>query len=208
MPALHRPVPRRAPWRSTSMRSAAATAPGSRRSSSTSSLRASSGDSACVLLAPSVMAEARGGNPGAGFVVGCAVSSSGLLGLQLALQEGRLFVLEANPRASRTVPFVSKALRLPLVDHACRLLLGEHSGASACPERAEPRAFARRPSSPSPSGSDRSETRARDALDRGGDGGRGFRGVGPHAARGGLCGQLMAPAENWSTSARAAPAGG
>ena len=49
----------------------------------------------------------------------------GLLNLQLALADGELYVLEANPRASRTVPFVAKATGLPLVDHACRLLLGE-----------------------------------------------------------------------------------
>ena len=37
----------------------------------------------------------------------------------------RALVLEANPRASRTVPFVAKATGMPLVEHACRLLLGE-----------------------------------------------------------------------------------
>ncbi|HEX5801214.1 MAG TPA: hypothetical protein VFY02_13965, partial [Gaiellaceae bacterium] len=57
---------------------------------------------------------------------------------------GELHVLEANPRASRTVPFVAKALGLPLVDHACRLLLGEPLAALDLPERAEPaRAWAK-----------------------------------------------------------------
>jgi carbamoyl-phosphate synthase large subunit len=52
--------------------------------------------------------------------------------------------LEANPRASRTVPFVSKATSIPLVEHACRLLLGESLGALGLPPRAEPtRAWAK-----------------------------------------------------------------
>jgi carbamoyl-phosphate synthase large subunit len=53
-------------------------------------------------------------------------------------------VLEANPRASRTVPFVAKAIGIPLVDHACRLLLGEPLEALGLLERAVPaRAFAK-----------------------------------------------------------------
>jgi len=47
-----------------------------------------------------------------------------LLNLQLAWHRGELYVLEANPRASRTVPFLAKATGIALVDHACRLLLG------------------------------------------------------------------------------------
>ncbi len=53
-------------------------------------------------------------------------------------------MLEANPRASRTVPFVEKATGVPLVEHACRLLLGEPLGALGLPERVEPaRAWAK-----------------------------------------------------------------
>ena len=48
----------------------------------------------------------------------------GLLNVQYAVREGRVFVIEANPRASRTVPFVSKATGVPLVPHALRLMLG------------------------------------------------------------------------------------
>ena len=43
------------------------------------------------------------------------LGARGLLNLQLVLHEGELHVLEANPRASRTVPFVAKATRVPLV---------------------------------------------------------------------------------------------
>ncbi|HEV8572640.1 MAG TPA: carbamoyl-phosphate synthase large subunit [Actinomycetota bacterium] len=49
----------------------------------------------------------------------------GLLNVQLALKEERLWVLEANPRASRTVPFVSKATGVPLAKAAARVLVGE-----------------------------------------------------------------------------------
>jgi carbamoyl-phosphate synthase large subunit len=48
----------------------------------------------------------------------------GLVNVQLAVQGGRLYVLEANPRASRTVPFASKAIGVNLVDLACRLAAG------------------------------------------------------------------------------------
>lgn len=61
----------------------------------------------------------------------------GLINLQIALAGGGLFVLEANPRASRTVPFVAKAAVLPLVEHACRLLLGQRLEDLRLPERAE-----------------------------------------------------------------------
>jgi len=83
-----------------------------------------SGDSSCVL--PPV------GLPD-GVLADCADTVTrlapalgvvGLINVQLALQDGRLYVLEANPRASRTVPFVSKALDVNLVAAACRLAAG------------------------------------------------------------------------------------
>ncbi len=48
----------------------------------------------------------------------------GLINIQFALQDGTLFVLEVNPRASRTVPFVSKACGVPLAAMATRMALG------------------------------------------------------------------------------------
>ena len=83
-----------------------------------------SGDSSCVLppvgLPEEVLAEC------AATVtrLAPALGVVGLINVQLALQDGRLFVLEANPRASRTVPFVSKALGVNLVAAACRLAAG------------------------------------------------------------------------------------
>jgi carbamoyl-phosphate synthase large subunit len=49
----------------------------------------------------------------------------GLMNVQYAIQGGRLFVLEVNPRASRTVPFVSKATGVPLAKVATRVMLGQ-----------------------------------------------------------------------------------
>jgi carbamoyl-phosphate synthase large subunit len=63
------------------------------------------------------------------------LGARGLLNLQLALYEGDPYVLEANPRASRTIPFVSKATGVPLVDRACRLLLGASLAELGLPER-------------------------------------------------------------------------
>ena len=95
-----------------------------------------SGDSACVLPAPSVSPALEAEIRDLVDRLARRIGARGLLNLQLALHEGELHVLEANPRASRTVPFVAKALGLPLVDHACRLLLGEPLAALGLPERA------------------------------------------------------------------------
>src|SRR5260370_5045327 len=48
----------------------------------------------------------------------------GLMNVQYALKDDQLYVLEANPRASRTVPFVSKATAVPLAKAAARIMLG------------------------------------------------------------------------------------
>jgi carbamoyl-phosphate synthase large subunit len=53
------------------------------------------------------------------------IGVQGLLNVQFAIGAGVLYVLEANPRASRTVPFVSKALGIPLAKAASRIMLGE-----------------------------------------------------------------------------------
>jgi carbamoyl-phosphate synthase large subunit len=85
---------------------------------------AHSGDSACLLPAPSVGDALEGEIRAVAATVAKGLGARGLLNLQLAVRNGEVYVLEANPRASRTVPFVAKATGLPLVDHACRLLLG------------------------------------------------------------------------------------
>jgi carbamoyl-phosphate synthase large subunit len=85
-----------------------------------------SGDSACVLpphtLGPEMLAEIEAQTVGIARALGVV----GLLNVQFAIHADRgLYVIEANPRASRTVPFVSKAIGLPLAKLACRLVLGE-----------------------------------------------------------------------------------
>jgi carbamoyl-phosphate synthase large subunit len=97
-----------------------------------------SGDSACVVPGPSVTPALEEEIRALTAEIARALGARGLLNLQLALMPGtdELFVLEANPRASRTVPFVAKATGIPLVEHACRLLLGEHLDELPLPDRA------------------------------------------------------------------------
>jgi carbamoyl-phosphate synthase large subunit len=85
-----------------------------------------SGDSACVLpphaLGSDMLAQIREQTAAIALELGVV----GLLNVQFAIHgEDGLHVIEANPRASRTVPFVSKAIGLPLAKLACRIMLGE-----------------------------------------------------------------------------------
>src|SRR3954468_4108760 len=84
-----------------------------------------SGDSTCVLPAPWLTPAQTQEIHRIVRVLGRSLGVVGLLNVQLALTpEGTVCVLEANPRASRTVPFVSKATGIPLVASACRLSAG------------------------------------------------------------------------------------
>ena len=83
-----------------------------------------SGDSSCVLPAPSLDDETYRDVCRVVRRLGPALGVVGLLNVQLALVDGELHVLEANPRASRTVPFASKATGVNLVDAAARLAAG------------------------------------------------------------------------------------
>ena len=84
-----------------------------------------SGDSACVIppmsLGEEMLDEIRATTERIALELGVV----GLINIQYAVAGGELFVIEANPRASRTVPFVSKAIGAPLAKLACRLMLGE-----------------------------------------------------------------------------------
>jgi carbamoyl-phosphate synthase large subunit len=84
-----------------------------------------SGDSACVLPPHSLGEEMLEQIRVATREIALAVGVVGLLNVQYAVYTGQLFVIEANPRASRTVPFVSKAVGVPLAKLACRIMLGE-----------------------------------------------------------------------------------
>ncbi len=98
-----------------------------------------SGDSACVLpphsLGPEMLDEIREHTRG----IALGLNTVGLINIQFAVTlDGRLFVIEANPRASRTVPFVSKAIGVPLAKMACRLMLGERIEDLGLPSEAMP----------------------------------------------------------------------
>ena len=83
-----------------------------------------SGDSACVLPAPSLTLAAALEVDRVVKLLGPALGVVGLLNVQLAIADSTVYVLEVNPRASRTVPFASKAIGINLVDAACRLAAG------------------------------------------------------------------------------------
>ena len=83
-----------------------------------------SGDSACVLPAISLSRDQIATIKEATTKIAKAVGVVGLINIQFALSDSQLFVLEANPRASRTVPFVSKATGVALAKAAARLAVG------------------------------------------------------------------------------------
>jgi carbamoyl-phosphate synthase large subunit len=84
-----------------------------------------SGDSSCVLpavdIAPEVLDTIRD------YTRKLAISLSvrGLVNIQFAIQRGQVYVIEVNPRASRTVPYVSKATGIPLAKIASRIMVGQ-----------------------------------------------------------------------------------
>jgi carbamoyl-phosphate synthase large subunit len=93
-----------------------------------------SGDSACVLPPHSLGEEMLEQIREATREIALAIGVVGLLNVQYAVAGGELYVIEANPRASRTVPFVSKAIGLPLAKLACRVMLGERIAALDLPQ--------------------------------------------------------------------------
>src|SRR5581483_5266563 len=68
-----------------------------------------------------------------------AMGVVGLLNVQLAVADGQVYVLEVNPRASRTVPFVSKATGVNLVELACSVAAGARLRDLDLPSEAPPR---------------------------------------------------------------------
>jgi len=83
-----------------------------------------SGDSACVLPAMTLSTEMATEIRIATEKIARGVGVQGLINIQFAIADKQLFVLEANPRASRTVPFVSKATGVPLAKAAARISVG------------------------------------------------------------------------------------
>jgi carbamoyl-phosphate synthase large subunit len=84
-----------------------------------------SGDSACSLPPKSIGAEIQDEIRRHTIALAKALNVRGLMNVQFAVQGTRVFVLEVNPRASRTVPFVSKAIGVPLAKMAARIMVGK-----------------------------------------------------------------------------------
>jgi carbamoyl-phosphate synthase large subunit len=84
-----------------------------------------SGDSAMSLpafsLSPDILAKIRD----ATYKMAGELNVKGLMNVQYAIKDNRLYVLEVNPRASRTIPFVSKVIGVPLAKLATKIMLGQ-----------------------------------------------------------------------------------
>ncbi len=95
-----------------------------------------SGDSACSLppysLADDTIAEIERQT----VALARALDVVGLMNVQFAVKDEEIYVLEVNPRASRTVPFVAKAIGVPIAKIAARVMVGERLAACMAPTRA------------------------------------------------------------------------
>jgi len=101
-----------------------------------------SGDSACVIpsfsLSPEVLVELKS----ATRAMARELKVRGLMNVQFAVKDGKVYVLEVNPRASRTVPYVSKAIGVPLAKLAARVMAGHSLQELGCLEEVVPSHYA------------------------------------------------------------------
>ncbi|MHB1413371.1 MAG: carbamoyl-phosphate synthase large subunit, partial [Thermoleophilia bacterium] len=93
-----------------------------------------SGDSACVIPAFSLTGELIGKVRQHTISLALELGVVGLINIQYAVKDGEVYVLEANPRGSRTVPFVSKSTGVPLAKVATRVILGEKLAGMGLPD--------------------------------------------------------------------------
>ncbi|WP_181691675.1 carbamoyl-phosphate synthase large subunit [Natronomonas sp. LN261] len=84
-----------------------------------------SGDSACMIPPRSLSQEVLERVREVTLDIARALETEGLLNVQLAVRDGEVYVLEANPRSSRTVPFVSKATGVPIAKLAAKVMAGQ-----------------------------------------------------------------------------------
>ena len=87
-----------------------------------------SGDSACITPPPTISEGAREAIIAATGNLAAALGVRGLVNIQFAVRDDEVFLLEANPRGSRTVPFISKASGVPLAKLASRVMVGATLG--------------------------------------------------------------------------------
>jgi carbamoyl-phosphate synthase large subunit len=83
-----------------------------------------SGDSACVIPAPTLSEKVKDEIRSATLAMAKELGVRGLMNVQFAVKDELVYVLEVNPRASRTVPFVSKAIGVPLAKLAAKIMAG------------------------------------------------------------------------------------
>ena len=84
-----------------------------------------SGDSACVIPPQNLQPETKQCIIEYTKRMAFALKTVGLINIQYAVKDGIVYVLEANPRASRTVPFVSKSINIPLAKVATKVIMGK-----------------------------------------------------------------------------------
>jgi carbamoyl-phosphate synthase large subunit len=84
-----------------------------------------SGDSACVIPPQTISEDVKNTVISYTTKITKALGVVGLINIQYAVKDGRVYVLEANPRASRTVPYVSKTIGIPLAKIATKIMLGK-----------------------------------------------------------------------------------
>ena len=101
-----------------------------------------SGDSACVLPPHSLSKEMIEEIRQATRAMAAELKVKGLMNVQFAVKDNALYVLEVNPRASRTVPFVSKATGVPLAKLATKVMLGKSLSELGLTKEVEVRHFA------------------------------------------------------------------
>jgi carbamoyl-phosphate synthase large subunit len=100
---------------------------------------AHSGDSAMSLPPYSLSADVIERVREASYALARALKIIGLMNIQYAIRKGEVFVLEVNPRASRTIPFISKAIGLPLAKLAAQVMVGKTLQDLKCTEEIVPK---------------------------------------------------------------------
>ena len=100
-----------------------------------------SGDSSCVLPSFSLSESILGEISRATKAMARELGVIGLMNVQYAVKDSDVYVIEVNPRASRTVPFVSKAIGVPLAKHAAKLMAGMTLEQLGFTEEVAPKAF-------------------------------------------------------------------
>lgn len=101
-----------------------------------------SGDSACVIPSFSLTPEVLEQLASATKAMANELKVCGLMNVQFAVKDGKVYVLEVNPRASRTVPYVSKAIGVPLAKLAAKVMAGHSLAELPVPDGLRPKHYA------------------------------------------------------------------